>query len=63
MLYIDFPLFMGVHVFSVSSFYLVSQKELFSKNMVTGRFLYLPFLMALGIGLTVTNTRASAGKR
>jgi hypothetical protein len=56
MLYIDFPLFMA-STFSVSSFYLVSQKELFPRSWPRA-FLYLPFLMALGIGLTVTNTRA-----
>jgi hypothetical protein len=56
MLFIDLPLFMA-STFSVSSFYLVSQKELFPKNW--GKtFLYLPFLMALGIGLTITNTKA-----
>jgi hypothetical protein len=43
--------------FSISSFYLVSQKELFPKAWPRA-LLYLPFLMALGIGLTVTNTRA-----
>ena len=43
--------------FSISSFYLVSQKELFPKRWPR-TFLYLPFLMALGIGLTVTNTKA-----
>lgn len=56
MLYIDLPLFMA-STFSISSFYLVSQKELFPKTWMRA-FLYLPFLMALGIGLTVTNTRA-----
>jgi cellulose synthase/poly-beta-1,6-N-acetylglucosamine synthase-like glycosyltransferase len=56
MLYIDFPLFMA-STFSVSSFYLVSQKELFPRSWPRA-FLYLPFLMALGIGLTVTNTKA-----
>jgi cellulose synthase/poly-beta-1,6-N-acetylglucosamine synthase-like glycosyltransferase len=56
MLYIDLPLFMA-STFSISSFYLVSQKELFPKTW-TRALLYLPFLMALGIGLTVTNTRA-----
>jgi cellulose synthase/poly-beta-1,6-N-acetylglucosamine synthase-like glycosyltransferase len=56
MLYIDLPLFMA-STFSISSFYLVSQKELFPKKW--GRaLLYLPLLMALGIGLTITNTRA-----
>ncbi len=56
MLYIDFPLFVA-STFSVSSFYLVSQRELFPKTWLR-TFLYLPFLMALGIGLTVTNTVA-----
>jgi cellulose synthase/poly-beta-1,6-N-acetylglucosamine synthase-like glycosyltransferase len=56
MLYIDLPLFMA-STFSISSFYLVSQKELFPKTWPRA-FLYLPFLMALGIGLTITNTRA-----
>src|SRR5258707_14866192 len=56
MLYIDFPLFMA-STFSVSSFYLVSQRELFPGKWYK-TFLYLPFLMALGIGLTITNSRA-----
>jgi len=56
MLYIDLPLFLA-STFSISSFYLVSQRELFPKTWPRA-FLYLPFLMALGIGLTVTNTRA-----
>ena len=42
--------------FSISSFYLVSQKELFPGRWYR-TFLYLPFLMSLGIGLTITNTR------
>jgi cellulose synthase/poly-beta-1,6-N-acetylglucosamine synthase-like glycosyltransferase len=56
MMYIDLPLFMA-STFSISSFYLVSQKELFPGKWYRA-LLYLPFLMALGIGLTVTNTRA-----
>ncbi len=56
MLLIDFPLFMA-STFSVSSFYLVSQKELFPRTWWK-TFLYLPFLMALGVGLTITNTKA-----
>jgi cellulose synthase/poly-beta-1,6-N-acetylglucosamine synthase-like glycosyltransferase len=56
MLYIDLPLFMA-STFSISSFYLVSQKELFPKRWLRS-LLYLPLLMALGIGLTITNTRA-----
>jgi hypothetical protein len=56
MLYIDVPLFLA-STFSISSFYLVSQRELFPKTWPRA-ILYLPFLMALGIGLTVTNTLA-----
>ena len=56
MLYIDVPLFLA-STFSISSFYLVSQRELFPKTWPR-TLLYLPFLMALGIGLTITNTRA-----
>ncbi|MFY9673194.1 MAG: glycosyltransferase [Terriglobales bacterium] len=56
MLYIDLPLFMA-STFSISSFYLVSQKELFPRSWLRS-LLFLPLLMALGIGLTITNTRA-----
>jgi cellulose synthase/poly-beta-1,6-N-acetylglucosamine synthase-like glycosyltransferase len=56
MLLIDLPLFMA-STMSISSFYLVSQKELFTKDW-RKTFLYLPFLMALGVGLTITNAKA-----
>src|ERR1017187_2056223 len=56
MIFIDLPLFMA-STFSISSFYLVSQRELFPKSWPRA-LLYLPFLMALGIGLTITNTKA-----
>ncbi|MBS1851949.1 MAG: glycosyltransferase family 2 protein [Acidobacteria bacterium] len=56
MLYIDLPLFLA-STFSISSFYLVSQRELFPRRWPRA-VLYLPFLMSLGIGLTITNTRA-----
>jgi cellulose synthase/poly-beta-1,6-N-acetylglucosamine synthase-like glycosyltransferase len=56
MLYIDLPLFLA-STFSISSFYLVAQKELFPRKWPR-TFLFLPFLMALGIGLTITNSRA-----
>ena len=56
MLLIDFPLMM-MSTFSISSFYLVSQKELYPRTWYK-TVIYLPFLMALGIGLTLTNTRA-----
>jgi cellulose synthase/poly-beta-1,6-N-acetylglucosamine synthase-like glycosyltransferase len=55
MMYIDIPLFLA-STFSISSFYLVSQKELFPRRWWR-TFFYLPFLMALGIGLTITNSK------
>ena len=56
MLLIDFPLF-SASTFSIAVFYTMSQRELFPKTWKK-TFFYLPFLMALGIGLTVTNTKA-----
>ncbi len=56
MLLIDLPLFIA-STMSVSTFYLVSQKELHPKTWYK-TFLYVPFLMALGVGLTITNTKA-----
>ncbi len=56
MLLIDLPLFMA-STMSVSSFYLVSQKELYPRTWWK-TFAYVPFLMALGVGLTITNTKA-----
>jgi len=56
MLLIDVPLFTASSA-SIAVFYLASQRELYPKTWMK-TFLYLPFLMALGIGLTVTNTKA-----
>jgi len=56
MAFIDLPLFLA-STFSISSFYLVSQRELFPRSWLRA-LLYLPLLMALGIGLTITNTKA-----
>ncbi len=56
MLYIDLPLFVASFC-SVSSFYLVAQKELYPERWKR-TFLFVPFVMATGIGLTITNTRA-----
>jgi cellulose synthase/poly-beta-1,6-N-acetylglucosamine synthase-like glycosyltransferase len=56
MLLIDVPLFTASS-FSIAVFYVASQRVLFPKTWMK-TFLYLPFLMALGIGLTVTNTKA-----
>src|SRR5205085_12284992 len=56
MLIIDVPLFTASSL-SIAVFYLMSQRVLFPKTWMK-TFLYLPFLMALGIGLTVTNSKA-----
>ncbi|HZP22629.1 MAG TPA: cellulose synthase family protein [Terriglobales bacterium] len=56
MLYIDIPLFLA-STFSISSFYLVSQREIFPRTWYR-TFMFLPALMALGIGLTLTNSKA-----
>jgi cellulose synthase/poly-beta-1,6-N-acetylglucosamine synthase-like glycosyltransferase len=56
MLLIDVPLFTASSL-SIAVFYLMSQRVLFPKTWMK-TFLYLPFLMALGIGLTVTNSKA-----
>ncbi|MDE3105151.1 MAG: glycosyltransferase family 2 protein, partial [Acidobacteriota bacterium] len=56
MLLIDMPLFIA-STCSISTFYLVSQKELYPKSWYK-TFLYVPFLMALGVGLTITNAKA-----
>jgi cellulose synthase/poly-beta-1,6-N-acetylglucosamine synthase-like glycosyltransferase len=56
MLLIDVPLFTA-STLSIAVFYVISQRELFPKTWLK-TFLYLPILMALGIGLTVTNTKA-----
>jgi len=56
MLLIDVPLF-AASTLSIAVFYLASQRELFPKTWKK-TFIYLPFLMALGIGLTWTNSKA-----
>ena len=56
MLLIDVPLFTASSL-SIAVFYVMSQRELYPKTWKK-TFYYLPFLMALGIGLTVTNTKA-----
>jgi hypothetical protein len=54
---IDLPLFIA-STMSLSTFYLVSQKELFPTRWYKA-IPYVPFLMALGgVGLTITNTVA-----
>jgi hypothetical protein len=56
MLVIDLPLFLA-STCSISSFYLVAQKTLRPKTW-RRTFLYMPFVMALGIGISVRNARA-----
>jgi len=56
MLCIDLPLFLA-STCSISSFYLVAQKELRPKNWWR-TFLYMPFVMATGIGISVRNAQA-----
>jgi len=55
MLLIDVPLFFAATA-SVANFYIVSQRELYTDWR--SRLKYLPFLMSIGIGLCVNNTRA-----
>ncbi len=56
MLLIDLPLFLASTA-SVSTFYMVSQKELHPRTWYKA-VIYLPFLMAMGTGLAITNTKA-----
>lgn len=56
MLLIDIPLFIAATA-SVANFYMVCQRELYPLTW-TDRLRYLPFLMSIGIGLAVNNTKA-----
>ena len=56
MLLIDVPLFTE-STFSIAVFYVMSERELYPKTWKK-TIVYLPLLMAVGIGLTVTNTKA-----
>jgi cellulose synthase/poly-beta-1,6-N-acetylglucosamine synthase-like glycosyltransferase len=55
MLLVDVPLFFAATA-SIANFYIVSQRELYPDWKT--RLKYLPFLMSIGIGLAVNNTRA-----
>src|SRR3954470_22007840 len=55
MLLIDVPLFFAA-TFSVCNFYMVCQREIHRDWLA--RLKYLPFLMSIGIGLSINNTRA-----
>ena len=55
MLLIDVPLFFAAS-FSVCNFYMICQREIHTDWRA--RLKYLPFLMSIGIGLSINNTRA-----
>src|SRR3954470_23270074 len=56
MLLLDFPLIVA-SFWSISAFYVIAQRELHPKSW-TRTFYLLPLLMAVGVGLTLINTRA-----
>ncbi len=56
MVFIDLPL-IAASFWSISLFYVTAQKELYPKNWKRS-ILMLPMLMAVGVGLTIINTRA-----
>ena len=56
MLVIDLPLFLA-STCSISSFYLVAQKEIHPKTWWR-TFFYMPFVMAVGIGISIRNAQA-----
>jgi hypothetical protein len=53
---LDFPLIIA-SFWSISAFYVIAQRELHPKSWKR-TFLFLPMLMAVGVGLTLINTRA-----
>jgi cellulose synthase/poly-beta-1,6-N-acetylglucosamine synthase-like glycosyltransferase len=55
MMFIDVPLFFAA-TFSFCNFYMVCQREIHTDWRT--RLKYVPFLMSVGIGLSVNNTRA-----
>jgi cellulose synthase/poly-beta-1,6-N-acetylglucosamine synthase-like glycosyltransferase len=55
MLLIDVPLFFAATA-SVANFYMVCQRELHADWLTRAK--YLPFLMSIGIGLAINNTKA-----
>ncbi len=56
MVFIDLPL-IAASFWSISLFYVVAQRELHPQNWKRS-ILMLPMLMAVGVGLTIVNTRA-----
>ncbi len=57
MVFLDLPLIMA-SFWSISAFYMVAYRELYPKHWKRSVFL-LPLLMAIGVALTVINTRAA----
>ncbi len=55
MFLVDIPLFLAATC-SVTTFYVVSQKEIYPDWK--GRLRYIPFLLSVGIGMSVSNGRA-----
>jgi hypothetical protein len=56
MVFIDLPL-IAASFWSISLFYVVAQRELYPKHWKRS-VLMLPMLIAVGVGLTIINTRA-----
>jgi hypothetical protein len=56
MVFLDLPLIIA-SFWSLSLFYVVAQRELYPRNWKRSIFL-LPMLIAVGVGLTIINTRA-----
>jgi hypothetical protein len=57
MLLVDVPLFMGATT-SIFSFYAFAQRQVYGQGNWRKRLRYIPGVLALGIGLSVNNTRA-----
>jgi hypothetical protein len=56
MIFLDLPLIVA-SFWSISLFYVLAQRELYPKNWKRS-ILMLPMLIAVGVGLTIINTRA-----
>jgi cellulose synthase/poly-beta-1,6-N-acetylglucosamine synthase-like glycosyltransferase len=56
MVFLDLPL-IAASFWSISLFYVIAQRELYPKNWKRS-VLMLPMLIAVGVGLTIINTRA-----
>ncbi len=56
MVFLDLPLIVA-SFWSISLFYVIAQRELYPKNWKRS-ILMLPMLIAVGVGLTIINTRA-----